>query len=421
MSASPEAAVAAPPWYRRLHWQIFAAMAVGAAAGAIGGEALAERVAWLGSLFVRLLRMVIVPLVLTSVVSGVASIGAGRDVGRLFGKTFAWYLSTSLLAILVGLLFTNVIRPGDGARIAAVGAGPLPEIQTPESLADLLLGLVPTNPLQAGASGDILGLIVFSILLGVAVGRLADGPRVHLLGVFEAAFQAMMVLTGGIIRLAPLGVFGLIANAVGTAGLASFQALGWYALTVASGLATHLLVVLPLLLLLAGGIRPRVHFRNMAEPLAMAFSTSSSAATLPVTIRAVEQRAGVSNRISSFVLPMGATINMDGTALYECAGVLFIAQVLGVDLSVTQQFVVVLTALLASIGTAAIPSAGLVMIFIVLEAVDLRGPQVDVVVGAMLAVDRPIDMARTAVNVFSDTCGAVVIARTEGESGVDAA
>jgi Na+/H+-dicarboxylate symporter len=157
----------------------------------------------------------------------------------------------------------------------------------------------------------------------------------------------------------------------------------------------------------------------MAEPLAMAFSTSSSAATLPVTLRAVEQRVGVSNRISSFVLPMGATINMDGTALYECAGVLFIAQVLGVELSALQQITVVITALLASIGTAAIPSAGLVMIFIVLEAVQLRGPQVDVIVGAMLAIDRPLDMARTAVNVFSDSCGAAIIARSEGETGVD--
>jgi Na+/H+-dicarboxylate symporter len=157
----------------------------------------------------------------------------------------------------------------------------------------------------------------------------------------------------------------------------------------------------------------------MAEPLAMAFSTSSSAATLPVTIRAVEQKVGVSNRISSFVLPMGATINMDGTALYECAGVLFIAQALGIDLSFAQQMLVVLTALLASIGTAAIPSAGLVMIFIVLEAVELRGPQVDLIVGAMLAIDRPLDMARTAVNVFSDSCGAAIIARSEGETSVD--
>jgi Na+/H+-dicarboxylate symporter len=409
----------ATPWYRRLHWQIFAAMALGAVAGAIGGSAFAEHVAWMGALFVRLLRMVIVPLVLTSVVSGVASIGGGRDVGRLFGKTFAYYVGTSLLAILVGLVFVTLIRPGVGAELAGVGEGPLPEIETPTSIADMLLRMVPTNPLGAAASGDILGLIVFSILLGVALGRLPEEPRGRLLGVFEAGFQAMMVLTSGIIRLAPFGVFGLIVNAVASTGIDAFRALGWYALTVAGGLATHLFLVLPLLLIGLGRIRPWVHFRNMAEPLAMAFSTSSSAATLPVTIRAVEQKVGVSNRISSFVLPMGATINMDGTALYECAGVLFIAQALGIDLSFAQQMLVVLTALLASIGTAAIPSAGLVMIFIVLEAVELRGPQVDLIVGAMLAIDRPLDMARTAVNVFSDSCGAAIIARSEGETSVD--
>ncbi len=409
----------ATPWYWRLHWQIFAAMALGAVAGAIGGSGFAEHVAWMGALFVRLLRMVIVPLVLTSVVSGVASIGGGRDVGRLFGKTFAYYLGTSTLAILVGLVFANVIRPGVGAELAGVSEGPLPEIETPTSIADMLLRMVPTNPLGAAASGDILGLIVFSILLGIALGRLPEEPRGRLLGVFEAGFQAMMVLTSGIIRLAPFGVFGLIVNAVASTGIDAFRALGWYALTVAGGLATHLFLVLPLLLIVLGRIRPWVHFRNMAEPLAMAFSTSSSAATLPVTIRAVEQKVGVSNRISSFVLPMGATVNMDGTALYECAGVLFIAQVLGVELSFAQQMLVVLTALLASIGTAAIPSAGLVMIFIVLEAVELRGPQVDLIVGAMLAIDRPLDMARTAVNVFSDSCGAAIIARSEGETTVD--
>lgn len=415
------AEVRATPFYLRLHWQIFAAMAVGALAGALGGAAFAEQVAWVGTLFVRLLRMVIVPLVLTSVVSGVASIGGGRDVGRMFGKTFGYYVLTSLFAILIGLVYANAIRPGVGAELAGVGGGPLPEIETPRSIVDLLLGMVPTNPLQAAAAGDILGLIVFSILLGISIGRLADPARDRLLGVFDAGFQAMMILTSGIIRLAPLGVFGLIANAVGTSGLASFSALGWYALTVALGLATHMLLVLPLVLIALGRIRPWVHFRNMAEPLAMAFSTASSAATLPVTMRAVEQRAGVSNRVSSFVLPMGATVNMDGTALYECAGVLFIAQVLGFDLSPAKQLVVVLTALLASIGTAAIPSAGLVMIFIVLEAVELRGPQVEVIVGAMLAIDRPLDMGRTMVNVFSDTCGAAIIARSEGETAVDAA
>ncbi len=409
----------ATPWYRRLHWQIFTAMALGAAAGAIGGSEFADRVSWMGALFVRLLRMVIVPLVLTSVVSGVASIGGGRDVGRMFGKTFAYYIVTSLLAILVGLVFANAIRPGVGAELGGVGGGVLPAIETPTSIVDMLLRMVPTNPLAAAASGDILGLIVFSILLGLALGRLPDDARSRLLGVFEAGFQAMMVLTSGIIRLAPFGVFGLITSAVGSTGLEAFRALGWYALTVTGGLATHLLLVLPLLLILLGRIRPWVHFRNMAEPLAMAFSTSSSAATLPVTMRAVEQKVGVSNRISSFVLPMGATINMDGTALYECAGVLFIAQALGIELSFAKQMLVVLTALLASIGTAAIPSAGLVMIFIVLEAVELRGPQVDLIVGAMLAIDRPLDMARTAVNVFSDSCGAAIIARSEGETTVD--
>jgi Na+/H+-dicarboxylate symporter len=186
------------------------------------------------------------------------------------------------------------------------------------------------------------------------------------------------------------------------------------------GLSVHLFITLPLLLKLLGRINPRIHFRNMAEPLALAFSTSSSAATLPVTLRTVEEDVGVSNRVSSFVLPMGATVNMDGTALYECAGVLFIAQVLGADLGLFQQLMVVLTALLASIGAAAVPSAGLVIIFIVLEAVNLRGPEVNLIVGAMLAVDRPLDMFRTAVNVFSDSCGAAIIARSEGETQVDA-
>jgi Na+/H+-dicarboxylate symporter len=218
----------------------------------------------------------------------------------------------------------------------------------------------------------------------------------------------------------PLGVFGLITRVVAQSGLESFKALGLYMMTIALGLSVHLFITLPLLLKLLGRINPRIHFRNMAEPLALAFSTSSSAATLPVTLRTVEEDVGVSNRVSSFVLPMGATVNMDGTALYECAGVLFIAQVLGADLGLFQQLMVVLTALLASIGAAAVPSAGLVIIFIVLEAVNLRGPEVNLIVGAMLAVDRPLDMFRTAVNVFSDSCGAAIIARSEGETQVDA-
>ncbi|MEO1088585.1 MAG: cation:dicarboxylase symporter family transporter, partial [Acidobacteriota bacterium] len=226
--------------------------------------------------------------------------------------------------------------------------------------------------------------------------------------------------TGGVIAFAPIGVFGLMTRTVGETGFDAFKALALYMVTIASGLLIHLLITLPILLIVLGRIRPSIHFRNMAEPLTMAFSTSSSSATLPVTLNAVEKKVKVPNRVSSFVLPMGATVNMDGTALYECAGVLFIAQALGVQLTFGQQLIVVLTALLASIGAAAVPSAGLVIIFLVLEAVNLRGPQVDMIVGMMLAIDRPLDMLRTAVNVFSDSCGAALIGKSEGFVEIDA-
>ncbi len=407
------------PWYRRLHWQIFIAMGAGLIAGFVGGEAFVPKVAWMGTVFVKLLKMIIVPLVITSITVGVASVGGGAGLGRLFGKTMGYYVLSSLLAILVGLALVNLIRPGVGADIGGAAHATLPEIETGQSVADLLLRMVPTNIVAAAAKPDMLGLILFCILFGAAIAALPDKPRGALLGVFEAAFQAMMKLTGWIIRLAPLGVFGLITKVAGTSGLEAFKALGLYMATIASGLAIHMFITLPLLLIFLGRIDPRIHYRNMIEPLTMAFSTSSSGATLPVTLRTVENKVGVSNRVSSFVLPMGATVNMDGTALYECAGVLFIAQALGADLGFGQQLVVVLTALLASIGAAAVPSAGLVIIFLVLEAVNLRGPEVELIVGTMLAIDRPLDMARTATNVFSDSCGAAIIARSEGEEAVD--
>ncbi|MEM8962587.1 MAG: dicarboxylate/amino acid:cation symporter [Acidobacteriota bacterium] len=407
-------------WYRQLHWQILIAMVVGIIVGTIGGETVVPWFGWLGTLFVRLLRMVIVPLVLTSIVAGVASIGGGLSLGRLFSKTLGYYILSSFLAVLAGLFVVNLIKPGVGTDMGGAATAEMPELQKPSSVADLLLDMVPTNAIEAAAGGDMLSLIFFCIVFGISVASLPDAPRDKLLGFFQAAFEAMMVLTGGIIRFAPIGVFGLITRVVGETGFSTFAALGKYMVTIAAGLSIHLFISLPLLLLLLGRIRPSIHFRNMTEPLAMAFSTSSSGATLPVTMTTVEKRVGVSNRVSSFVLPMGATVNMDGTALYECAGVIFIAQVMGIELTLGQQLVVVLTALLASIGAAAVPSAGLVIIFLVLEAVGLRGPEVEAIVGAMLAIDRPLDMYRTAVNVFSDSCGAAIIARSEGEVNVDA-
>jgi len=408
------------PWYRKLHWQIFIAMGLGVLAGWLGGTAVSSKVAWMGQVFVSLLKMIIVPLVITSIVHGVGSVGAGGGLGRLFGKTLGYYVLSSFLAIAVGLFFVNLIQPGVGADIAGAQSRELPELETPGSVGELLLRMVPTNAVGAAAQGDMLGIIFFAILFGAAIASLPESPRTSLLGLFHAAFQAMMTLTGWIIRIAPLGVFGLITRVVGESGFDAFRALGLYMLTIACGLTVHLFITLPLLLIVLGRINPRIHFRNMLEPLTMAFSTSSSGATLPVTLRTVETKVGVSNRVSSFVLPMGATVNMDGTALYECAGALFIAQVMGAELGLAQQGLVVLTALLASIGAAAVPSAGLVIIFLVTDAVGLRGPEVALIVGTMFAIDRPLDMYRTAVNVFSDSCGAAIVARSEGEDAVDA-
>lgn len=408
------------PWYRRLHWQILVAMLLGTIAGLIFGEAIVPKVGWIGTLFVRLLKMIIVPLIFTSIVSGVASVGGGRDLGRLFGKTLGYYVLTSALAALTGLFLVNLFKPGVGANLGGVSKATMPEGLSSATPVDLLLSIVPENVLRSAANADMLPVIFFCIILGMAIATLPERPQRTLLDVLHAGFEAMMKLTSGIIRFLPIGVFGMIAKVVGASGLESFKALGLYMITIASGLAIHLFITLPLLLILLGGIKPSIHFRNMAEPLAMAFSTSSSAATLPLTLTAVEKKVKVSNKVSSFVLPMGATVNMDGTALYECAGVIFIAQVLGHSLTFGEQLIIVATALLASIGAAAVPSAGLVIIFIVLDAVNLRGPEVEAIVLTMLAIDRPLDMARTAVNIFSDSVGAAVIARSEGEHEVDA-
>lgn len=409
----------ADPWYRQLHYQILMAMIVGVACGLLGGETAAHWLGGLGTLFVRLLRMVIVPLILTSIVSGVSAVGGGRALGRLGARTFAWYVCTSLLAILTGLALVNLIRPGVGADLGGQAAAQLPEIQTPSSLGEIFVRLIPTNPIEAMASGDMLATIFFALLVGISITRLPAERSARLRGWIDDLFEMMMVLTGGIIRLAPLGVLGLMTSAVSTSGMGAFGALGLYALTILAGLAIHVLFTLPLLLRTIGGMNPVTHYRNMGEALLMAFSTSSSSATLPVTMRCVEKNVGASNRVTSFVLPMGATINMDGTALYECVGVIFISQVLGFHLDFVAQATVVVTALLASIGAAGIPSAGLVMIFVVTESVGLTGPEVGLIVGAMLAIDRPLDMLRTLTNVLSDASGAAVIARREGEAGVN--
>ncbi len=404
-------------WNLELYWKVFIGMGSGIIYALLMGEA-AMNVAPLGDMFMRLLKMVIVPLIFFSITSGVAGIGENKSLGRLGAKTFGYYFLTSMLAILIGLTLTNVIQPGVGVDIQAGNKDFDPSsLSQPGSLGNILLRMIPTNPIQAAANGDVLAIIFFSIILGMAITALPERQYKATKDLFDTFFQIMMKMTQGVILFLPFGVFGLIAKAVASTGFTLFKAVGWYMLTIAAGLTIHTFIILPIVFYLFTKINPLKHYKAIASAMATAFSTSSSGATLPVTMDCIENKAGVSNKVTSFVLPLGATINMDGTALYECAGVLFISQALGFDLSFSQQLLVVITAFLASVGAAAIPSAGLVMIFIVLDAVGLGNhPQAAVIVGTMLAVDRPLDMFRTVVNITSDSMGAVIVAKSEGEN-----
>ncbi len=399
----------------KLHWQIIIAMIAAWMFAVIFGER-SGFVEPLGTLFIRLLKMIIVPLVILSITTSVASIGDPKSLGRLGIKTFVYYICSSLLAILIGVGLVNSIQPGQGVELGESSALSPESLKKPSSATDLILRIIPINPVAAAAEGDMLGLIFFSILFGFALTQVSQSIRDRILPFIEAGFEVIMRLTHIIIKFAPVGVFGLIVTMVNqNMGAEFFKAVGLYMVTIAVGLTLHLFIVLPLILYLFTRRNPVDQFTHMASALATVFATSSSLATLPVTMECVEKNIGVSPKVANFVLPLGATVNMDGTALFECVGVLFIAQVMGVGLGVDQQIIVVLTALLGSIGTAAIPSAGLVMIFVLLDIVGLQGELIPMIVGTMLAVDRPLDMYRGIINIFSDSVGAVVIAHSEGE------
>jgi proton glutamate symport protein len=414
-----------------LHWQILTALFLGLGAGLLTPEgahlgpisALAVY-NFLGDLFMRALKMVIVPLLAGSIITGVAGLGDARSLGRLFRRTFSWYMATSLLAIIVGLVLVNMIQPGliDGVPVGETLGLQADVSQLDESLQNrgsgdlvsIILRMIPTNPIGAAADGQMLPLIFFCMLFGTAITMLPDELRGTQKQFWEGLFSIMMRITGWVIRFTPLGVFGLIARIAATSGIEAFASLLRFAMTVVLALAIHSLLTLPLLLRLVARIQPWRHARVMAPALMTAFTTRSSSATLPLTMKCVEKGAGVSNRVTSFVLPLGATVNMDGTALYECICALFIAQAYGINLGPVDQFLVVVTALLASIGAAGIPSAGLVMISIILGTVGLPLEGVALI----LAVDPLLDMLRTSVNIFSDSCGAVAVAHLEGETNL---
>ena len=368
-------------------------------------------------IFMALLKMLIVPLVLSSIVSGVAGVGSLRDLRRLGWKTFAYYIATSLLAILVGQLLVGLIRPGDGANLG-LAALAQPGVGTGDSFVAVLKRAIPPNIFASlQDNGAMLPIIFFALLLGYFITRTPAPHGERIKEIFESFFEVMMKMAEGVLKLLPYGVFALLVKVTATMGFEPFGALFLYMLTVGIALVLHAAVTLPLLLRLIGRLSPWRWFQAMTPALVTAFSTSSSSMTLPVTMRTVEHRGRVSNKVTSFTLPLGATINMDGTALFECIGVIFLAQYYAsagdFHLTFGDQFLVVTLALLASIGAAGIPSAGLVMMLTILSALELP------VEGAalLLAVDRPLDMLRTVVNVWSDTCGAAVVARSEGEDG----
>jgi len=389
---------------------IFIGLFLGAFAGWLFETAILPIAEPLAEIFLRLLRMAIVPLIITSIVSGVVSVGSAAGLGRLGIKTFAYYIFSSLVAIITGMVLVNIFRPGVGVEI---GLEESPEQITAaeQSFQDLLLHIIPQNPFESMAKGDVLPVIFFCILFGYFITKLPASPKKQLSNLFMAAFEAMMKLTQFVVWSAPLGVFGIIARIVAKTGFSAFKSLGFYFLIVLFGLAVHAFINLPLILRLGAKVKPLLHYKGMPTALLTAFSTCSSMVTLPLTINAVTGNSRVSKKVASFSLPIGATVNMDGTALYECVATIFIAQVYGFDLSLASQVIVVITALLASIGAASVPMSGLVMMSIILKAVGLPLEGVAII----LAVDRILDMFRTTVNVLSDSVGAVVIAHFEGE------
>jgi len=409
------------PWFLQLHGQVGIALVAGFSIGVAARflapygfptVAFGETVGVAGDLFLRLLKMVIIPLIFTSLVCGVASLGDARSVGRVGLRTVLYYTLTTTLAILVGLTLVNVFTPGKYLDIGSSASLPEGISSTSQSLSQFLLHMVPDNIIAAMANGDVLPVIFFAILFGLFLVRL-NGPNVEAVHrVMEGALEVIQALTLGIVKLAPIGIFALLAREVVRSGPELIMKLLPYFATVGGALLIHAFVTLPLLLVLLARRNPLDYFRAVLPALATAFSTASSSATLPLSMECAEKEAGIPRGVSSFVLPLGATVNMDGTALYEAVAALTIAQMYGVGLSFGQQAMVLLTALLASVGAAGIPMAGLVMMVVVLEAVGLPIEGI----ATIIAVDRVLDMMRTSTNVWSDLVGTAVIARYEGKT-----
>jgi proton glutamate symport protein len=418
-----------------LHWQILIAIVLAGLAGwavnhagngdpsapGLFGISYVSAFKYIGDLFLNALKMIIVPLILSSIIVGMAGIGSSGNLGTLGGRTLLFYVTTTFAAILLGLVLINIVKPGyvDGEPAGDMLALDAPAAAVAErvegkgagDVANLFLRMIPENVVQAAADGEMLAIIFFALLFGYFMTQLTHDLAEPMYKFWDGVFHVMMRMTEWIMLFAPIGVFGLVAKVVAETGFAAAGPLALFAGTTLVALLIHTFVTLPLFLKVFGRVRAYAIFPAVAPAMLTAFSTASSSATLPVTMECVENNTGVSSKIASFVLPLGATVNMNGTALYECAAAMFLAQAYGLDLTFGTQFTIVVIALLTSIGVAGVPAASLVAIAIILVAIGLPVEAI----GVLLVFDRILDMVRTSVNVFGDACAAVIVARMDGE------
>ena len=424
------------PWYKKLHWQILIGLVLGLIYGVIAasagwGQFTSDWVAPFGTIFLNLLQLIAVPLILASLIVGVASLGDLEQLSRIGGKTLGIYVLTTTIALVIGLVLVNTLQPGRTVpqemrtQLEQTYQGDIEEsMEVAEQAEDRgplqpLVDMVPSNFFESASdNGNMLQVVFVAIFLGVVLLLLPGEKSAPLLTFFDSLFEAIVKAVEIIMLTAPVGGFGLLADAITSiaagspADLASLLgALGFYCLTVVIGLAIMVFVVYPIFVRLFTSVSIPDFFRAIAPAQLVAFSTSSSGGTLPVTMEVSEKNLGVSEQVSSFVLPLGATVNMDGTALYQAVSAVFIAQVLGIGLAFTQQLNIILIAVLASIGTAAVPSAGIVMLVVILESIGVPSAGLALILG----VDRPLDMLRTTNNVTGDTMVASVVAATENQ------
>jgi Na+/H+-dicarboxylate symporter len=406
---------------------MLAAILLGALAGLLlnhmdlaPGHGVHVTLALVGQLFMNALKLLVIPLVVSSIIVGVSSLG--DEIRRMGGNTLAYYVGSSLCAIAVGIACINFIEPGlvNGTPLGTLMTLPAETASTLDKVQDKSLGdvldlftsLVPANLFSAAAAGNLLGLILFSLVYGFFLGRLPDDVKQVQLRFWSGVQQIMIRITHLVLWFAPVGVLALIAGTLASTGFDALLPMLWFFLSVVLGLALHMFGTVSLFLWKVAGVSPWRHFKAMTPALLTAFSTASSNATLPVTLRSLRERAGVSEKVAGMSAPLGASMNMDGTALYECAAALFLAQAYGLDLSFAQQVTVVLIALLTAFGMAGIPAASLVAIAVILGSIGLPLEAI----GLLLITDRLLDMCRTAVNVYSDSVAAVFVASREGEA-----